>query len=52
MQNQLYHDLFEWLEMALSFGSEFIKVRGYSKFVLRNLLKGNKSGVGEDSGGG
>lgn len=38
--------------MSLSFRSEFIRLRGYSKFALRNLLKENKSGVGEESGGG
>lgn len=51
MQNQLCCDLCEWLEMPLSFRSELIKLIGYGKFVLRNLLKENKSGVGEESGG-
>lgn len=39
--------------MSHSFSSEFIKVIGLSKFVLlRNLLKGNKSGVGRECEGG
>lgn len=50
MQNKLYCDLFKWLQMLLSSRSEFIKVTGYSTFVL--LLKENKSRVGGESGGG
>lgn len=38
--------------MPMAFRSEFIKITGYRKFVLRNLLKENKSGVGGESGGG
>ena len=39
--------------MSHYFSSEFIKVIGLSKFVLlRNLLKGNKSGVGRECEGG
>ena len=39
--------------MSQSFSSEFINVIGLSKFVLlRNLLKGNKSGVGREYEGG
>lgn len=45
--------LLKWRETPLSFSSEFIKVTGYSTFVLlRNLLKENKPGFGGESGGG
>lgn len=39
--------------MPLSFSSEFIKVTGYSTFVLlRNMIKENEPGIGGESGGG
>lgn len=53
MQSEFCCDLLKWLEIPLSFSSEFIKVTGYSTFVLlRNVLKENEPGAGGESGGG
>lgn len=47
MENQFCCDFLKCLAMPQSFSSEFIKITGYSKFVLlMNMLKENKSGVG------